>query len=81
MPAHRHINRRLFLQRFLYFVLADIVQTNPIRRFDRVRTVSLGNRDDGDLLSVAASSSRSGNSAPHIGYSLSQARKSHSVQI
>ena len=81
MPAHRHLDGGHLLQCFLDLVLADVVQARGIRGFSRLRTMSLGDCDDRDLLSVSAPRDSRIDSGSHVGYTLSQAGKSHSGQI
>ena len=81
MPADRHVNGRDLLQRFLNLVFANVVETRLVRGTCCLGSVRFRDGDDRDLLSVPASRGCRGNSRPHFGYTISQAGKSHSLQI
>src|SRR5205085_10364127 len=81
MPAYRHIDIRHLPQCFLNLVLANVVEPRLVSRPRRIRPMRLRYRNDGDLLSTSAACDGCRNSRPHIGYTLSQAGKSHSFQI
>jgi len=81
MPANRHFDPAHLLQRFLHFVLADVVQAHLVRGARRVGPVRLRDRYDRHLLPVTAACYRGGYSASHIGHAFSQAGKSHSAGI
>ena len=53
MPAHWHLHRGHFAERFLNPVFADVVQAGLPCRLNGVRTVRLGDRDERDPLPMS----------------------------
>jgi hypothetical protein len=80
MPAHRNVYHSDFLQRFLNFVLTDVVQPHIVRRASGLGPMGLSDRDDRYLLRVPTARCRCLDSGPHVGNTLSQAGESHSCQ-
>src|SRR3954464_733326 len=80
VPTYWRLDRGHLAHRFLNAVFTNVTESCADRGFDRVGSVRLSDRDDGDLLAVSAAADRVSHSLSNLGQTVRQVLKWHNAR-